>query len=43
MALGGGTRARTGTRLLVYGGPYLESDVVRGFVAAERKSTTELS
>jgi hypothetical protein len=26
--------ARRGARLLVYGGPYLEADVVRGFVAA---------
>ncbi len=29
--------ARRGARLLVYGGPYLETDVVRGFVAGEPK------
>jgi hypothetical protein len=30
----GAELARRGARLLVYGGPYLESDVVRGFVGA---------
>src|SRR5688572_1661112 len=30
----GAELARRGARLLVYGGPYLEVDVVRGFVAA---------
>lgn len=31
----GAELARRGTRLLVYGGPYLEADVVRGYVAAK--------
>lgn len=30
----GAELARRGTRLLVYGGPYLEAEVVRGYVAA---------
>jgi hypothetical protein len=33
----GGELARRGARLLVYGGPFLEADVVRGFVAADPK------
>jgi hypothetical protein len=36
MALGA-ELAQRGARLLVYGGPYLEADVVRGFVAAKPK------
>lgn len=31
----GAELARRGARLLVYGGPFIESDVVRGFVAAK--------
>ncbi|MEP6949815.1 MAG: hypothetical protein ABI863_11095 [Ginsengibacter sp.] len=33
----GAELARQGARLLVYGGPFLETDVVRGFVAAKPK------
>lgn len=33
----GAELARSGARLLVYGGPYLEADVVRGFVGANPK------
>lgn len=33
----GAELARLGARLLVYGGPFLEADVVRGFVAAKPK------
>jgi hypothetical protein len=33
----GAELAERGARLLVYGGPYLEADVVRGFVAAKPK------
>jgi len=31
----GAELARRGARLLIYGGPFLEADVVRGFVAAK--------
>src|SRR5262245_9829701 len=31
----GAELARRGARLLVYGGPYLEADVVRGFVGGK--------
>src|ERR1035438_322676 len=34
----GAELARTGARLLVYGGPFLEADVVRGFVSANPKT-----
>lgn len=33
----GATLAQRGARLLVYGGPFLEAEVVRGFVAAKPK------
>jgi hypothetical protein len=33
----GAELAKQGARLLVYGGPYLEADVVRGFIAANPK------
>lgn len=33
----GAELARNGARLLVYGGPYLEADVVRGFIGANPK------
>jgi len=34
----GGELARRGCRLLVYGGRFIEADVVRGFVAANPAS-----
>jgi hypothetical protein len=34
----GAELARRGARLLVYGGPFVESDVVRGFVAAKPRT-----
>lgn len=38
----GAELAKQGARLLVYGGPYLEADVVRGFVAANPKNDNSI-
>ena len=38
----GAELAKQGTRLLVYGGPFLEMDVVRGFVAAKPKTDNSI-
>jgi len=38
----GAELAKQGARLLVYGGPFLETDVVRGFVAAKPKTDNSI-